>query len=220
MSIAPVLCPDSPVGGDDSIICTSSSVDTASHRHEATRFKPRPSECAVLNNYDGSLYTNSEIRAFSRILLPRKPLDCDRLQPAIHNSAGFMRVKVEEGMGFPPVEKIMEKSGVPRHAWINHWLFVHPDGRQAIGCDPLEYFSDWEDSEGRPKMRLMWRKMPTLKRALYMAMALSIRLTLRKTLRRTMFEVDNASCIRRSSPRWRQCSDKLLKKIQLPLAKT
>ncbi|KAB5529068.1 hypothetical protein GE09DRAFT_1228803 [Coniochaeta sp. 2T2.1] len=25
------------------------------------------------------------------------------------------------------------------------WLFVHPDGRAAIGNEPLEYFSDWED---------------------------------------------------------------------------
>ncbi|KAB5529038.1 hypothetical protein GE09DRAFT_406493 [Coniochaeta sp. 2T2.1] len=39
------------------------------------------------------------------------------------------------------------RMAVPRHAWINHWLFVHPGGRQAIGCDPLEYFSDWEDSD-------------------------------------------------------------------------
>ncbi|KAB5531415.1 hypothetical protein GE09DRAFT_1064124 [Coniochaeta sp. 2T2.1] len=25
------------------------------------------------------------------------------------------------------------------------WLFAHPDGRTAIGNEPLEYFSDWED---------------------------------------------------------------------------
>lgn len=28
------------------------------------------------------------------------------------------------------------------------WLFTHPDGRRAIGREPLEFFSDWEDSDG------------------------------------------------------------------------
>jgi hypothetical protein len=29
---------------------------------------------------------------------------------------------------------------------ICKWLFKHPDGREAIGDEPLEFFSDWEDS--------------------------------------------------------------------------
>lgn len=28
------------------------------------------------------------------------------------------------------------------------WLFTHPDGRRAVGREPLEFLSDWEDSDG------------------------------------------------------------------------
>lgn len=40
------------------------------------------------------------------------------------------------------------------------WMFVHRDGRHAVGGDPLDYFSDWDSDEGDESAPYVHQIMP------------------------------------------------------------
>ncbi|OIW22512.1 hypothetical protein CONLIGDRAFT_220350, partial [Coniochaeta ligniaria NRRL 30616] len=119
---------------NNEITCTSCSygIDARRYYTEPLALPWTAEEDAACNNYDGILYTDDEIDIISEWLLQSH-----------HEVGSYLKVKLEEGGS--GLEDVLER---PLSAtWTAHSLFIHPSGQKAVGCEPLDFFSDWEDSE-------------------------------------------------------------------------
>lgn len=82
-----------------------------------------------------------------------KPDDDSSNSPASQSVApSFVRVRLGEENAPEPAHQTAKSRRVvelmARCQPAAHWLFKHPDGRVAVGEEPLEFFSDWKESDG------------------------------------------------------------------------
>jgi hypothetical protein len=150
-----------------SIVCSASTFDIGMTL-DGERFKPgrRHHRCFsgvevntiaehLLQSYqsaaDGPLTVNHEevSETGGQQSQPDVTPDGDHIADQV-DAKLFVKVKLGKENVPEPVDQATEDlvELMTRCRSATHWLFKNPDGRLAIGDEPLEFFSDWEDSDG------------------------------------------------------------------------
>lgn len=135
------------------VICSASTHDAASIRFQTSRYRRKKTH--------DSVYTEEEIVTMAEHVFPNTEHDAsDPILDQQDRQEKLRKVKLG-GKDIPEAERQgSEDSSIDnlQHGSIGElrrrslpvtlWLFKHPDGRCAVGEEPLEWFSDWEGSDG------------------------------------------------------------------------
>ncbi|RKU47105.1 hypothetical protein DL546_003791 [Coniochaeta pulveracea] len=109
-----------------------------------TIFDPEtnPAEASFEASSDSSLYTDEDIRVILSNLHHTLP---PRLNSELSLYTRERRSQMMSRKGSS--SRLTNPRGfVTDTIPVSKWLFKHPDGSQAIGDEPLDFWSDWEDS--------------------------------------------------------------------------
>lgn len=146
--------PEELKGHDDTVICTRQSRKAQAADYQRWRLSKMSDTAERITTAEhlranttgyGSTYPDEVVELISDFL-HSTALRSATTPAALGNERSFQKVRLVEGGTDLKTQLSIWTPEISRQ-WTKHWLFIHSDGRQAIGDDPLEFFSDWEDSQ-------------------------------------------------------------------------
>jgi hypothetical protein len=105
-----------------------------------TMFDPEatPTEALFEASREPGLYTDEDVRVILNNLHHTAP-PLLRSEHSLYTREKRAKEMIRKGSSDP---RGFISDTIP----VSHWLFKHPDGSEAAGDEPLEFWSDWEDS--------------------------------------------------------------------------